>query len=110
VLLGDNGDRVSTTRRGPAPIGGVKADGGPGDDILDGGAGSDHLDGGGGNDELYGGDSCDVLLDGDRDGALADAGPGRDILDGGDDIDEISYRLRDRDLGPRPARQSAETT
>jgi hypothetical protein len=94
ALLGDGADRVSTTRPGPAPIGGVNADGGPGDDILDGGAGPDVLDGGGGDDELYGGDSSDVLSDGDHDGAPGDAGPGPDILDGGADFDEISYAQR----------------
>jgi hypothetical protein len=98
ALLGDGADRVSTTRPGPAPIGGVNADGGPGDDILDGGAGPDVLDGGGGNDELYGGDSFDVLSDGDHDGAPGDAGPGRDILDGGAHVDEISYAQRTADV------------
>jgi hypothetical protein len=94
VLLGDLDDQVRTTRPGPAPIGGVIADGGPGDDRLDGGEGSDVLDGGGGRDELLGGEGFDVLSDGDRDGAADDAGPGPDVLDGGADGDEVSYAQR----------------
>ena len=94
VLLGDLDDEIRTTRPGPAPIGGVVADGGPGDDMLDGGDGSDRLDGGGGVDRLLGGAGLDVLSDGDRDGAEGDAAPGPDVLDGGTDIDEVSYAQR----------------
>ena len=96
VDLGDLDDEVRTTRPGPAPIGGVVADGGPGDDLLDGGDGSDRLDGGGGVDRLLGGAGLDVLTDGDRDGAAGEAAPGPDVLDGGSDIDGISYAQRTR--------------
>jgi hypothetical protein len=89
VELGDGADEVRTTRPGPAPIGGVIALGGPGDDRLDGGAGADVLDGGGGTDVLLGGDEFDVLSDGDADGA---AGPDR--LDGGAGRDTVSYAQR----------------
>ncbi|HEV2770990.1 MAG TPA: calcium-binding protein [Solirubrobacteraceae bacterium] len=92
--LGDLDDEVATTRPGPAPIGGVVANGGPGDDRLDGGAGPDRLDGGGGTDQLLGGAHHDVLTDGDRDGAVGEAAPGADVLDGGSGGDEISYRQR----------------
>ena len=92
--LGDSDDEVRTTRPGPAPIGGVVAYGGPGDDRLDGGAGPDRLDGGGGKDILLGGDGLDVLSDGDRDGAEGAAGPQADVLDGGDGVDELSYAQR----------------
>jgi hypothetical protein len=85
--LGDLGDEVRTTRPGPAPIGGVRANGGPGDDRLFGGAGPDVLDGGGGRDELYGGAEGDVVTDGDLDGAAGDAGPGADVLAGGGGVD-----------------------
>jgi hypothetical protein len=92
--LGDLDDEVSTTRPGPAPIGGVRAHGGPGDDRLVGGPGDDVLDGGGGRDELLGGEDFDVLTDGDRDGAAGDAAPGADVLDGGPGLDEVSYAQR----------------
>ena len=94
--LGDLDDELRTTRPGPAPIGGVVADGGSGDDLLDGGAGSDRLDGGGGRDRLLGGDGLDFLTDGDRDGADADGAPAADVLDGGAGVDEVSYRQRTR--------------
>ena len=89
VELGDGADELRTTRPGPAPIGGVIASGGPGDDLLDGGAGSDVLDGGGGADVLLGGEGLDTLRDGDTDGA---AGP--DVLDGGAGSDTVSYAHR----------------
>jgi len=92
--LGDLDDEVATTRPGPAPIGGVVAEGGPGDDRLDGGAGPDRLDGGGGTDQLLGGAHTDVLTDGDVDGAVGEAAPGADVLDGGSGDDEVSYRRR----------------
>ena len=94
VELGDLDDELATSRPGPAPIGGVVADGGPGDDRLDGGAGSDRLDGGGGRDTLLGGAGLDVLTDGDRDGAPGEAAPGADVLDGGPDVDHVSYAQR----------------
>jgi hypothetical protein len=89
--LGDGDDKLTTTRPGPAVIGGVVANGGAGDDHLDGGAGPDELDGGGGTDTLLGGGSGDVITDGDTD---ADANA--DVMDGGDDgaSDEISYAGR----------------
>jgi hypothetical protein len=89
VELGDGDDEVQTTRPGPAPIGGVIAFGGPGDDRLDGGAGSDMLDGGGGTDVLLGGDGFDTLADGDT-----DAGANADTLDGGAQRDTVSYAQR----------------
>jgi hypothetical protein len=89
VELGDGNDELRTTRPGPAPIGGVIADGGPGTDLLDGGAGPDELDGGGGTDTLLGGELDDVLTDGDGD---ADAGP--DAIDGGAGSDAVSYAGR----------------
>jgi hypothetical protein len=101
--LGDLDDEVRTTRPGPAPIGGVRANGGPGDDRLFGGAGSDVLDGGGGRDELYGGADSDVVTDGDRDGAAGDAGPGADLLDGGSGVDEVSYAQRTAPVAVRLA-------
>lgn len=94
VDLGDRDDRVSTTRPGPAVIGGVNATGGPGNDRLDGGAGSDVLDGGGGRDELLGGAGLDVLSDGDRDDAAGESGPAADLLDGGPDRDRVRYSER----------------
>ena len=94
VDLGDGDDEVSTTRPGPGYIGGVIANGGPGNDRLDGGAGADRLDGGGGRDELYGGAEPDVLTDGDRDGAAGDLAPGPDLLDGGPGRDEVRYARR----------------
>jgi Ca2+-binding RTX toxin-like protein len=87
--LGDLDDELRTTRPTPYPIGGVTADGGPGDDRLDGGAGSDRLDGGGGHDVLLGGALDDVLTDGD-----ADATAGPDVLDGGAGLDTVSYAQR----------------
>jgi Ca2+-binding RTX toxin-like protein len=87
--LGDLGDEVRTFRPTPFPIGGVVADGGPGDDLLDGGAGPDRLDGGGGTDTLLGGALSDVLTDGDADGA-----PNADVLDGGAGHDRVSYARR----------------
>jgi hypothetical protein len=93
VELGDGGDELRTTRPGPAPIGGVIASGGAGDDRLDGGAGSDVLDGGGGVDTLLGGAGFDTLADGDADGA-ADG----DVLDGGADLDTVSYAHRRRSV------------
>jgi Ca2+-binding RTX toxin-like protein len=89
VELGDGDDEVGTTRPGPAPIGGVIAFGGSGDDRLDGGAGSDVLDGGGGTDVLLGGDGFDALSDGDT-----DAGANADTLDGGAQLDTVSYARR----------------
>ena len=116
VALGDLDDEIRTTRPGPAPIGGVVVDGGPGDDLLDGGAGSDRLDGGGGVDRLLGGGGLDVLTDGDRDGAAGDAAPGADVLDGGGDLDEVSYAQRTRgvtvslvDPGPDGASGEGDT-
>ena len=94
VELGDLDDELATSRPGPAPIGGVVAVGGPGDDRLDGGAGSDRLDGGGGRDTLLGGAGLDVLTDGDRDGAAGEASPDADVLDGGAGVDEVSYAQR----------------
>ena len=94
--LGDGDDEIRTTRPGPAPIGGVVAFGGPGDDLLDGGAGPDRLDGGGGRDTLLGGEDSDVLSDGDRDGAAGDAAPAADVLDGGAGTDELSYAQREQ--------------
>jgi hypothetical protein len=87
--LGDRDDEVRTFRPTPFPIGGVIADGGPGDDLLDGGAGPDRLDGGGGTDTLLGGDSSDVLSDGD-----GDADANADVLDGGQGHDGVSYAGR----------------
>jgi hypothetical protein len=89
VELGDGPDEVRSTRPGPAPIGGVVAFGGPGDDLLDGGAGFDVLDGGGGTDTLLGGAGSDRLADGD-----ADATVNADLLDGGDGTDTVSYATR----------------
>jgi hypothetical protein len=94
VELGDLEDHVTTTRPTPFPIGGVIADGGPGNDFLEGREGSDVLDGGGGRDTLRGGPDSDTLMDGDRDGATGDAGPGPDVLDGGDGSDTVSYAGR----------------
>jgi hypothetical protein len=91
VELGDGADELRTTRPGPAPIGGVIASGGPGDDLLDGGAGSDVLDGGGGTDVLLGGDGLDTLRDGDTDSA---AGP--DVLDGGAGSDTVDFAHRNQ--------------
>jgi Ca2+-binding RTX toxin-like protein len=93
--LGDRDDKVTTTRPGPAVIGGVVADGGPGDDTLDGGAGSDELNGGGGTDTLLGGGGHDVITDGDTDDAA-----NADVMDGGEGAwaDEISYAGRTRDV------------
>lgn len=96
VELGDLDDELRSTRPGPAPIGGLVADGGAGDDLLDGGDGSDRLDGGGGRDQLLGGAGLDSLSDGDRDEAAGDAGPGPDLLDGGSGVDEVSYAQRTR--------------
>jgi hypothetical protein len=84
VVLGNMDDHLATTRPGPAPIGGVIADGGVGDDVLDGGAGADALTGGSGHDTLLGGASDDILVDGVED---ADA----DVFDGGEGSDTISY-------------------
>jgi Ca2+-binding RTX toxin-like protein len=89
--LGDLDDQLRTTRPTPYPIGGVTADGGPGDDLLDGGAGADRLDGGGGHDEVLGGALDDVLTDGDT-----DAGAGPDLMDGGPGPDTVSYAQRRR--------------
>jgi Ca2+-binding RTX toxin-like protein len=61
AALGDGGDSVTTSRPPGPPIGGVDADGGPGDDLLDGGAGSDTLAGGDGSDTLLGGDGGDYI-------------------------------------------------
>lgn len=84
VELGDSDDGVATT---PASIGGVDADGGPGDDRLEGGAGPDELHGGGGTDTLLGRGDVDVLDDGDMPGAA-----GADVLDGGAGAyDTLSY-------------------
>ncbi len=94
VELGDLDDRLQTTPPGPAPIGGVVANGGPDDDLLDGGSGSDRLTGGGGRDEIFGGAGVDVLSDGDFDGAAGKAAPGPDVLDGGADADVIDYSQR----------------
>ena len=103
VELGDLDDSVVTTRPGPNVIGGVDADGGPGNDRLIGSPAEDALDGGGGRDELRGGAGFDTLSDGDSDGAPGDQAPGSDILDGGPGRDTLSYRQRIRavtvDLG-----------
>lgn len=96
ALLGDMNDRAITTRSGPAVIGGIRAFGGAGDDVLTGSPADDVLDGGGGIDLLTGGDGADVLTDGDRDGAAAGLGPDADVLDGGPGLDTLSYRQRTR--------------
>jgi hypothetical protein len=106
--LGDLDDEVRTTRPGPAPIGGVRANGGPGDDRLFGASGDDVLDGGGGRDELHGGADFDVLTDGDVDGAAGDAGPGADVLDGGGGIDEVSYAQRSAGVDVRLADEAPD--
>jgi hypothetical protein len=67
----------------------LRADGGPGDDVLVGGAIGDELDGGGGLDDLQGGPGADTLTDGDT-----SAAPDSDRLDGGDGTDTVSYANR----------------
>jgi RTX calcium-binding nonapeptide repeat (4 copies) len=94
ALLGDMNDRAITGRSGPNVIGGIRAFGGAGDDVLMGSPTDDVLDGGGGTDMLTGGDGADMLTDGDRDGAVANLGPDADILDGGPDLDTLSYSQR----------------
>jgi hypothetical protein len=94
VVLGDRADHVATTRPTPYSIGGVIADGGPGDDRLDGGPGDDVLDGGGGRDRLRGGEDGDILTDGDRSVHSGPRRPDADLLDGGAGADTISYSQR----------------
>ena len=94
ALLGDMNDRAITSRSGSFVIGGIRAFGGAGDDVLTGSPTADLLDGGGGSDVLTGGDGGDVLTDGDRDGAAVNLGPDADILDGGPGLDTLSYRRR----------------
>jgi Ca2+-binding RTX toxin-like protein len=91
-------DRAITTRIGPNIIGGIKAFGGAGDDVLTGSPTDDLLDGGGGTDVLTGGDGLDLLTDGDRDGAAENLGPDGDMLDGGPGADTLSYAKRTRGL------------
>jgi Ca2+-binding RTX toxin-like protein len=94
ALLGDMNDRAITTRLGPYVIGGIRAFGGAGDDVLTGSPTDDVLDGGGGTDVLTGGDGADTLTDGDRNGAAVNLGPDADMLDGGPGLDTLSYRRR----------------
>jgi RTX calcium-binding nonapeptide repeat (4 copies) len=83
VRLGDGDDTLH-----PVGFHQMRADGGPGDDVLLGGIWNDRLNGGGGRDELRGGLENDILLDGD--GATTDA----DVLDGGPGGDWVSYEDR----------------
>jgi Ca2+-binding RTX toxin-like protein len=94
ALLGDMNDRAITSRPGPYAIGGIRAFGGSGDDVLTGSPADDVLDGGGGTDVLTGGDGPDTLTDGDRDGTAPNLGPDADVLDGGPGDDTLSYRRR----------------
>jgi Ca2+-binding RTX toxin-like protein len=87
--LGDGDDMLR-----PAGFNIVRANGGPGNDVLLGGTWTDRLDGGGGIDELRGGPEDDVLLDGDRDQGMAADAPNADILDGGAGHDFVSYEQR----------------
>jgi hemolysin type calcium-binding protein len=104
VVLGNMNDHLATTRPGPAPIGGVIADGGVGDDVLDGGAGPDMLTGGSGHDVLLGGALDDILVDGVED---ADA----DVFDGGEGSDTVSYGGRHAPVAVRlPASAENGTT
>jgi Ca2+-binding RTX toxin-like protein len=83
VRLGDGDDILH-----PVGFHQMKANGGPGDDILLGGIWNDRLNGGGGRDELRGGLEADTLLDGD--GTAPDA----DVLDGGPGSDWVNYEDR----------------
>jgi hypothetical protein len=87
VTLGDGNDRFTSSDHVTFA---VRADGGPGDDILRGLGSVDSFDGGGGRDRLLGGESHDTLIDGDRSGASdgdhLDGGPGED--------DTVSYQQR----------------
>jgi RTX calcium-binding nonapeptide repeat (4 copies) len=96
ALLGDMNDRAITTHQGPFVIGGIRALGGPGDDVLTGSPAEDVLDGGGGTDLLTGGEGGDMLTDGDRTGGGRGLGPDADMLDGGPGLDTLSYRHRTR--------------
>ena len=71
----------------------VRADGGPGADVLSGGTGNDALNGGAGPDELRGGTGDDHLYDGDPESSLSS-----DLLDGGDGFDYLQYGDRTRPL------------
>jgi hypothetical protein len=88
VTLGDGDDAAQVEGDG-LPL--MRANGGPGSDVLTGSdTGGDQLDGGGGRDRLSGRGNGDTLTDGDTPGAV-DA----DVLDGGEDGgDTVSYAGR----------------
>lgn len=77
----------------------IRAEGGPGEDVIAtgtgfdkvwGGDGDDMLDGGDGDDDLYGGAGDDLLLGRAGQDELFASG-GADIMDGGDGTDQGNY-------------------
>ena len=91
-LIINGGDADNTIDAG-ATTGGVRLNGGAGDDVLSGGSGNDRIVGGLGNDQLLGGGGNDVLIshDGspfdDHDTDVMYGGAGNDVyfVDGPDD-------------------------
>jgi len=90
VRLTDQGDRFDAS----STSGGVRMEGGGGDDSLTGGAGGDRIDGGAGDDTIHGGAGDDTLSGGTgADRFEGGAGDDRIDLGGGPDGDGAGDRV-----------------
>jgi Ca2+-binding RTX toxin-like protein len=98
--LGGNDRATGSTGLAALLPGGLRVDGGDGDDVLTGGDSNDTITGGAGDDILFGGAGNDTLT----------SGGGIDLLNGGDGDDTLNARDGDADVVRGGAGTDSATT